>query len=149
MTKLAFPKQGKKPKKPRKRMRSVTALPKGKIRTKLDKMVGAIIRSKGICENPRCISVRNNKLPILQWAHIISRRYLNTRWDLDNAFCLCHACHFFFTSHPVEWENFVVEKIGEERYSDLKVRALENRKLDYFSMYQEISILYDKMKNQI
>lgn len=40
----------------------------------------------------------------LQCAHLISRSYLNTRWDYDNARALCAAHHRWLDTHPVEKE---------------------------------------------
>ncbi len=92
----------------------------------LDLLCGEICRSRGICENPKC-----RKMAGLQWAHIISRRYKQVRWDIDNCFCLCNGCHFYFTNRPIEWDMFVVSMIGEKKYEELKRRALDYKKIDY------------------
>lgn len=36
----------------------------------------------------------------VQWAHIISRRHLCTRWELDNSLSLCAGCHLFWHEYP-------------------------------------------------
>ena len=79
------------------------------IRNKLDKLVSQIVRDRGACQN--CGSKNN-----LQAAHIFSRTYNNTRWDLDNLICLCASCHFFFHKNPLEFAHW----IGEEKYQLLK-----------------------------
>lgn len=61
----------------------------------------------------------------------MSRRYLGTRWDLDNADCLCAGCHFYFTTHPVEFRLWLVEKMGREGFEALEQRALRIAKPDY------------------
>lgn len=69
------------------------------LKRKLDKLVSEIVRKRGKCE--RCLGKN-----CLQAAHIFSRTYLNTRWDLDNVLCLCAGCHFFAHKNPilfVEW----------------------------------------------
>jgi len=38
--------------------------------------------------------------PKVQWAHVISRRHLITRWELDNALSLCYADHAYWHSYP-------------------------------------------------
>lgn len=43
----------------------------------------------------------------LECAHIISRRYANTRTDLDNAICLCSSAHRYFTANPLDFAAFV------------------------------------------
>lgn len=75
-----------------------------------------IVRARGACEN--CGTTQN-----LQCAHIVSRRYSVTRTLEDNAFCLCAGCHMHFTEWPLEFAAFVVEKIGEKKYHDLRWAA--------------------------
>jgi 5-methylcytosine-specific restriction endonuclease McrA len=69
-------------------------------------------RDGNICV--RCRNRSNGK----QWAHIISRRHLLTRWELDNALTLCGGCHFWFHSQPFlaqEW----FRKNWPERYQHI------------------------------
>lgn len=82
----------------------------------LDKLAGAIVRSRGFCE---CCGVSRN----LTWAHIITRGVDHMRWDLDNALCLCWDCHSYYTVHPDEWKIFLFEYIGEEKYWELVRRS--------------------------
>lgn len=49
-------------------------------------------------DNHLCVRCKTN--PRVQWAHIISRRHLCTRWELDNALSLCYGCHAFWHSYP-------------------------------------------------
>ena len=86
---------------------------KSTLRNKLDKLCGEIVRARGKCQ--KCKSKAN-----LQAAHIFSRNYNNTRWDLDNLLCLCATCHFYFHQNPSEFGKFVVLKLGEEKYELLK-----------------------------
>lgn len=100
----------------------------------LDLLAGEIVRSRGRCENDNCLSKAPHTplfLKQLTWAHIISRRFLNTRWDISNAFCLCWACHQYFTAHPLEWKDFVIAKIGEEAYEVLLRKSQLMTKPDY------------------
>lgn len=101
---------------------------RSKLAAKADKLFSLKVREDGACR--RC-----GKTTGLQCAHIVSRGYHSTRWDLDNAMCLDQGCHMYFTHHPVEWELFVVACIGQEAYNDLKVRAL---KYDTDIDYEEI-----------
>lgn len=91
---------------------------------KADVLFSRIVRSRGHCEN--CQSTHN-----LQCAHIISRRYANTRTDLDNAFCLCATCHFRFTDWPLEFADFVEDRIGIATYNELVVKAGLIAKVDW------------------
>ena len=69
-----------------------------------------------------------------QTAHLVSRRYHATRWTLDNACCLCSACHVKFTHRPIEWEDWIEERFPG-RLAELKERAREGvRWIDYESI---------------
>jgi 5-methylcytosine-specific restriction endonuclease McrA len=100
---------------------------------RLDKLIGPLVRSRGVCE----ATERPHK-GVIQWAHIVSRSYHNTRWDLDNAFALCAGCHKFYTDRPLEWEQFVISKIGEDKLRLLKEKALTHEKVDYKKLYEEL-----------
>lgn len=67
----------------------------------------------GVCSGP------------LQCAHIVSRTYRSVRWDESNAMPLCAGAHVAMTHRPLEWERFVVYKIGREALDELKAQALE------------------------
>src|SRR5690606_14140542 len=43
----------------------------------------------------------------LECAHVVGRRYRATRWLIENARCLCHACHRYFTENPLKWVEFI------------------------------------------
>lgn len=64
--------------------------------------MGTIVRSLGYCEHCGKRNVR------LEWVHIKSRRYLSTRWVMENCMCLCSSCHRWFHNNPdlfVRWIN--------------------------------------------
>ena len=94
------------------------------LKIKADTLFSKIVRLVGRCE--RCSGIT-----ALQCAHIISRRYLCTRWDLGNAVCLCARCHMYMTHRPLEWEEWVIARIGAQRYENLKRKALSICKPDY------------------
>ena len=100
-------------------------------RKKADILFSQIVRKRGYCE--KCGSTYN-----LNCAHIISRRYTATRFREDNCFCLCHPCHFYFTYHPLEFEEFVISKIGEAKYQQLKVMARQITKVDYKELIEKM-----------
>jgi len=87
-----------------------------KLSKKCDDLFSKLIRKAGKCH--RC-----GEKNFLQTAHIISRRYHNTRWDLSNALCLCRGCHVYFTWHPLEWEIYAKEVLGSG-YEAMKRIAL-------------------------
>lgn len=83
------------------------------LRNKLDKLTGQIVRSKGKCEF--CGKKTN-----LQACHIFSRKYNNTRWDLDNLLCLCAGCHFIAHAEPLLFAENVKTYLGGDKYELLK-----------------------------
>jgi hypothetical protein len=38
---------------------------------------------------------------------------------------LCARAHVYFTHHPLEWEQFVIEEKGAADFEALKIRALK------------------------
>jgi hypothetical protein len=63
---------------------------------------------------------------------------LATRWSEDNAFCLCASCHLFFTHRPIEWEDYVISRIGEHGYRELRLRAVGLGKPDYGELLEQL-----------
>lgn len=58
-----------------------------------------------------------------QCAHLLSRMYAATRWDLDNAWTLCQRCHYRWTKRPAEWTMLLENKLGRDEYERLRARA--------------------------
>ena len=104
----------KKPKKPS----------KTKLKRQADRLFSLIIRSRDGCE--RC-----GEGSQLQCAHVFSRRYLGTRWDERNAFCLDSGCHIFMTYRPLEWEDWCIARMGRDAWEALRQKALIVTKPDY------------------
>jgi len=102
---------------------------------KMDTITRTECYKRGHCEGDREHS------SVLQWAHIVSRRYKSTRWRLDNCFLLCSACHTYYTHRPLEWDIFVAGKIGEEKYLQLKKDAL----VEFHKSIAELEEMYQEM----
>ena len=81
----------------------------------LDKECSRIVRGRGFCA--MCNSVDYQKL---QCAHIFSRTYRNTRWNLHNLLCLCAGCHFKGHRSPIEFTEFVKAYLGDNLFQALK-----------------------------
>jgi hypothetical protein len=96
-------------------MRKIT---KTILRRKLDRLFSQIVRARGKCE--RCGRSRGIQL---QTAHIFSRRLLGLRWDLNNAFVFCAACHFWAHANPLLFGEFVLNFRGKEEYEILKEKS--------------------------
>lgn len=113
------------------------------MRTKCDILAGRICKLKA---KNRCLNCKSTYIP--NWAHIVSRGYLSTRWDEDNCFCLCQKCHMYFTNHPVEWENFVIKQIGIEKYDELKQRAISYKKVNFFEVHANLKIRLAQLEQE-
>ena len=100
-----------------------------------DAVFSKLVRSHGYCQGQHYISPFDGRAieckGPLQCAHIMSRVYRATRWSWDNALCLCAAHHLWWTHHPLEWHEFVEDKIGEQAYEALRRRARQVTQVDY------------------
>lgn len=106
-----------------------------------DRIFSEIIRSVGYCEN--CF--RKPPLVQLQCAHIISRRYSNTRVDIRNAMCLCAGCHRYYTDHPVEFSKFVQRSWAAEFYDDTYAKSQSSSKVDWPSLQRQLKDVLESL----
>ena len=98
----------------------------GKLAKEADRLWAKVIKLPGKC----AICGKGEPEVQLQAAHLASRRYRNTRWALDNGVPLCAGHHVAYTFDPLGWEDWLIERLGEEGYRALKRRA---RQLASFS----------------
>lgn len=96
------------------------------LRNKADRLFSLYIRGRDrVC-------VKCGRQVNLQCAHVFSRRYMNVRFDPRNAVTLCAGCHKYFTHNPIEWEDFMVERMGTVAYSELRADARRtDTRVDY------------------
>lgn len=121
-------KRGKKPAKVRKTKRGTT-------KRKCDAAFAKWIRERdgNVCQS--------SGEPTLhpQCAHGFSRRYLGTRWDPSNAWCLSREEHMRFTHDPIRWDLWMRHRLGDGPYKDLRLKALlPCPKVDYEALLAEI-----------
>jgi hypothetical protein len=107
-------------------------------RGKADRLFSLVVRARGACQ--RC-----GKAESLQCAHIVSRRYNNTRTDERNAWCLCAGCHLFLTEHPEEHVWFAQATIGDKVYEELRLLARSDRKWKEADWRDEIIRLQERL----
>jgi hypothetical protein len=96
-----------------------------------DREFGKLVRSVGRCE--RC-----GRTDSLECAHGFSRRYLQTRCDRRNAFCLCHFCHRHYTVRPLEWDLWLKDRWGEALYDEMRAKALSHGHPDWEDITRKI-----------
>jgi hypothetical protein len=90
---------------------------KSSLTRKLDKETSRIIRSYG-----SCVWCKKEEYDKLQCAHIFSRTFRNTRWDLKNLLPLCQSCHFYGHRNPISFTEMVMCHLGEYEYNALKIK---------------------------
>lgn len=78
-------------------------------------MADHVKASEGCCR--RCGTTQD-----LQAAHVMSRRYMATRWDRANIMALCRTHHYMFTEHPLKWEQWCRDV--DVPWDELRVKAL-------------------------
>lgn len=103
---------------------------------KLDCMWQEVITNGKSCSYPGCCKIGN------EGHHIFKRRYLNTRWSIENGRALCREHHDWAEKHPEAYEDLIVDEIGSRDYTTLRQEALMVRKqyydeiLEYLKEYQ-------------
>jgi hypothetical protein len=112
---------------------------KKNIKKQCDKLWSEIIRSIGQCE--RC--GRTDKK--LEAAHIYSRRYANTRHDLENGICLCTGCHFWAHQNPVDFTHWIEERIGRDKLDDLREKKERVSKVDYNLVVEHLKDIHRRL----
>lgn len=55
-------------------------------------------------------------------SHFYSRTFNSTRWFIDNALCLCAACHDHVGKHPDDHTALIKRAIGDVGYEQLRER---------------------------
>ena len=112
---------------------------KRKLLKKMDISFSKIVRALGVCEH--CLSTQN-----LQCAHVLSKRHLQTRFDLENALCLCVRCHIYWAhKEPHEFVKWFDDKFGGELYDELRQRANKTGPFDYEKKYAELKDLESRL----
>jgi hypothetical protein len=66
----------------------------------------------------------------LQVHHFYSRRRESVRYDIENLVCLCNYHHRYFHENPNEQVEFMKNKLGQERYDALNIKANTYMKKD-------------------
>lgn len=102
-------------------------------RKKLDILWQQKVTENKPCSYPGCCKMGN------EGHHaIMKRRYLNTRWDVDNGRALCNEHHKWAETNPKAYENLIVGEIGAIEYTRVRDKALVVRKQFYDEILKEL-----------
>lgn len=115
------------------------------VKKKCDEIFSKIVRARGVCA--RC-SKRAGAV-VLHCSHIMSRKYLATRWDEDNALAMCQGCHFWQHQNPAENALFLLRAVGEAKLEELREKALSYpgrlAKVDYDETLERLQKRLDEV----
>lgn len=90
---------------------------------KLDKVVSDIAKKRDRYTCVRCQKRYPEGSRALHASHFFSRRYMGTRFDLDNIDTLCYGCHRLAESDKQGWyKDFKMDQLMED-YITLETRA--------------------------
>ena len=115
---------------------------KSSLTRKLDKECSRIVRARGGCQwgvSKNC----SNDYDKQQCAHIFSRTYRNTRWNLNNLLSLCVGCHFEAHKNPILFTEFVQRHLGEYNYQELKMQHNAIKRYTLQEMQELLKTLED------
>lgn len=76
-----------------------------------------------------------------QCAHLISRRYKQSRHLSANAMCLCMACHKRWTEDPLGWDDLMERMLGPVEWAQRKADARVPTRPDYSLMRIPLRLL--------
>ncbi|MFB3926790.1 MAG: recombination protein NinG [Syntrophales bacterium] len=68
--------------------------------------------------------------------HIFSRKYMGTRWDMENGISLCLRHHRMAHGDAQEFLAWVISWMGQRKYDLLQYRALRVTKYSDFDLEQ-------------
>jgi hypothetical protein len=95
-----------------------------KLKKELDRVVSLLVRQTEARKHDGIIYCYtcNKALTVktAQCGHFVSRMYLATRWDLDNLRCQCVGCNVWGRGKLLDFEDNLVEEIGDVKVEFLK-----------------------------
>jgi 5-methylcytosine-specific restriction endonuclease McrA len=80
-------------------------------------------RDNNICQ--KCLYDRIRIYEPVSPHHIFYRRYLSTRWIVDNGITLCTTHHRWAHDKPKEFKKWWINRVGEEKAEGLRLKSLE------------------------
>ena len=102
-------------------------------------------RDKACCRCGSPVRFNAKGLPIShQCSHYFGRGQESTRFDPDNADCLCHACHVLWGSRDREdYRFFKIKQLGQNGFNSLLVRSKKLVKKDRKLSLIRVKALFD------
>jgi len=88
----------------------------------LDRLFSQYVRARA---GHRC-EYSGVSVGIMDCAHVLSRRFVHTRWDPRNAVCLSRGWHMHFTVRPHDWADWTRKHLGADTIAALQELAACN-----------------------
>lgn len=98
-------------------------------RTATDKAISDCVRCAADWTCERCGRKFGGPSQGLHASHYRGRSGRSTRWTPDNLDALCYGCHMHLGGHRFEYDEFKLDKIGEERLDALRLMANKPKKV--------------------
>ena len=93
-------------------------------RTIEDAAWSTLIRERAGYSCEKCGKWYGPKHSGLHAAHIFGRGNKSVRWDPENGVALCMRDHLYWAhSNPIEFAEWIKERLGPEKYESLRIRA--------------------------
>ena len=117
-----------------------------KLIKKIDAVVSLMVRNRDNWTCQRCGTKYTPATQGLHCSHYFSRRFMGTRFNLDNLISLCYGCHRLVESDKQGWyKDFMIDKLGQNGYNTLEFKA---RNITKFSE-SELEILLEQLKKEL
>lgn len=108
---------------------------------KIDTLWSVAVKSKAgyRCEYEQCGSNY-----ALNSHHLFSRRFLSTRYLIENGICLCVKHHFYFHQHPLPSSLWVIKERGKPWYNALERQSkIIKPRLDLAGIEKELKAIIE------
>lgn len=120
-----------------------------------DKWMSIYVRLRDSDENGicRCVTCETRK-PWRQMdnGHFIKRQHMATRYKETNCHSQCKKCNYFEQGNDAKYEQFIIDKYGEDelnklkaaRHSTCKIGAFELKQLEKYYKEKAINLAKEK-----
>jgi hypothetical protein len=116
-----------------------------------DSIWSKYIRTRDNWTCQRCDKKYAPPTSALHCSHFWSRGSWSVRFDEDNCQALCYGCHSYLGGNPQEHREFILNKLGQERFDALQKRrntALKSGEKKYLlskEFRKEVEIMLDNL----
>ena len=121
---------------------------RGITRDKADHYFSLYIRYRDDWTCQRCLTQYQPVTASLQNSHFYGRARESTRFDPTNCDALCAGCHNHLGMYPELHREWKLQRIGEQAYMMLRVRAESRCKKDRTMMAIACKQLYEREKSR-